>query len=112
MPKVLEKALNAKAIAKITKPGTYADGGGLGLRVDDRGYRRWVWRGQVNGKAIVRVRGLGVIPLSALPKPGKRLDGSGRPLRTVPWRAHLFPPNPRTVRGSRPSASVRLLSSN
>ena len=64
MPKVLEKALNAKAIAKITKPGTYADGGGLGLRVDERGYRRWVWRGQVNGKAIVR--GLGGYPTVSL----------------------------------------------
>ena len=60
MPKVLDKALNAKTIAAITKPGTYADGGGLSLRIDAKGYRRWIWRGQVSGKAIVR--GLGGYP--------------------------------------------------
>ena len=60
MPKVLDKALNAKTIVTITKPGTYADGGGLSLRIDAKGYRRWIWRGQVSGKAIVR--GLGGYP--------------------------------------------------
>ena len=29
MPKVLNRVLNAKTIATLTKPGTYADGGGL-----------------------------------------------------------------------------------
>ena len=60
MPKVLDRALNAKTIATLTKPGTYADGGGLSLRIDAKGYRRWIWRGQVNGKATVR--GLGGYP--------------------------------------------------
>ena len=60
MPKTLDKALNAKTIATLTKPGTYADGNGLSLRVDGKGYRRWIWRGMVNSKAIVR--GLGGYP--------------------------------------------------
>ena len=64
MPKTLEKALTARTISTLTKPGTYADGNGLALRVDDKGYRRWVWRGQVNGKAIVR--GLGGYPTISL----------------------------------------------
>ena len=64
MPKTLEKALNAKTIAGLTKAGTYADGGGLALRIDDRGYRRWIWRGQVDGKSVVR--GLGGFPAVSL----------------------------------------------
>ena len=77
MPKVLNRVLNAKTIATLTKPGTYADGGGLSFRIDDRGYRRWIWRGRVNGKAIVR-GGWGVILPSRSQRPGKQLPGFGR----------------------------------
>ena len=77
MPKVLNRVLDAKTIATLTKPGTYADGGGLSFRIDYRGYRRWIWRGRVNGKAIVR-GGWGVILPSRSQRPGKQLPGFGR----------------------------------
>ena len=64
MPKTLERALNAQAIPKLTEPGTYADGNGLALKIDARGNRRWVWRGQVNGKASMK--GLGRFPQISL----------------------------------------------
>ena len=37
MPKRLVNALNPKTVASLTKPGSYADGGGLELRVDAKG---------------------------------------------------------------------------
>lgn len=40
----LHKALTAKGVAAETKPGRYADGGGLYLVVDDSGHKRWVLR--------------------------------------------------------------------
>lgn len=64
MPKVLKNALNPKTVNSLSKPGTYADGSGLALKVDDRGNRRWVWRGKVNGKAAMR--GLGSYPAVSL----------------------------------------------
>ena len=64
MPKTLEKALDARTIAKLTTPGTYADGNGLALRIDGQGYRRWIWRGTASGKAAVR--GLGGYPAISL----------------------------------------------
>ena len=39
MPKRLVNALNPKTVASLTKPGSYADGGGLELRVDAKGAR-------------------------------------------------------------------------
>ena len=64
MPKKLEHALTPRAIAKLTDPGLYADGAGLGLKIDNRGNRRWVWRGQVGGRAAMR--GLGSYPAVSL----------------------------------------------
>lgn len=64
MPKKLHNALNPKTVAALTVPGTYADGGGLALRVDNRGNRRWIWRGTVDGKAAMR--GLGSYPAVSL----------------------------------------------
>ena len=49
MPKRLHQALNPKTVATLTRPGQYADGNGLALKVDNRGNRRWVQRLTVGG---------------------------------------------------------------
>ena len=64
MPKTLERALNAQTLPKLTESGTYADGNGLALKIDARGNKRWLWRGQVNGRAAMR--GLGSYPTVSL----------------------------------------------
>ena len=73
MPKTLERALNARAIPKLSDAGTYADGNGLALKVDAKGNRRWVWRGQVNGKATMK--GLGSFPEVSLKDARKAATG-------------------------------------
>ena len=73
MPKVLERALNAQAIPKLTEAGTYADGNGLALKIDARGNKRWLWRGQVNGRAAMR--GLGSFPEVSLKDARKAATG-------------------------------------
>ena len=93
MPKVLNRALNAKTIATLTKPGTYADGGGLSFRIDDRGHRRWIWRGWVNGKAIVR--GLGGYP--AVPLAEARKAAAGVRADVEAGTLEGAPPAPETV---------------
>jgi hypothetical protein len=45
-----EKALNVLAIRAIEKPGRYADGNGLYLKVDPSGAKRWELRTVVRGK--------------------------------------------------------------
>ena len=72
MPKVLERALSAQAIPKLTE-GLHADGAGLALKVDVKGNRRWVWRGQVNGRAAMR--GLGSYPEVSLKDARKAAQG-------------------------------------
>jgi integrase len=52
-----ERLLTAREVASATKPGRYADGGGLYLAVSDGGRRRWVWQFQWRGKT--REMGLG-----------------------------------------------------
>ena len=87
MPKTLEKALSAKTIATLTKPGTYADGSGLALRIDDKGFRRWIWRGKVNGKAVVRgLGGYPAVPLAEARKAAARVraDAKAGQLEGVP----------------------------
>lgn len=49
--------LSAMAITKKTKPGTYADGGGLWLQVTESGSKSWSFRFMLNGRA--REMGLG-----------------------------------------------------
>ena len=73
MPKTLERALNAQAISKLTEAGTYADGNGLALKIDARGNRRWVWRGQAGGVAVMR--GLGSYPEVSLKDARKAATG-------------------------------------
>ena len=79
MPKALDRALDARTIAKLTKPGTYADGGGLSIRIDDKGYRRWIWRGQVNGKSVVRgLGGFPAVPLAEARKAATRVRADAK----------------------------------
>ena len=73
MPKVLERALSAQTLPKLTEPGTYADGNGLALKIDTRGNKRWLWRGQVNGRAAMR--GLGSFPEVSLKDARKAATG-------------------------------------
>ena len=54
-----DKALNVLAIRAIDKPGRYADGNGLYLKVDASGAKRWELRTVVRGKRCDR--GLGGI---------------------------------------------------
>jgi integrase len=49
--------LTALKVARATKPGLYADGGGLYLQVTSSGARSWLFRFSLNGKA--RAMGLG-----------------------------------------------------
>jgi hypothetical protein len=79
MPKTLEKALSTKTITTLTKPGTFSDGGGLALRIDDKGFRRWIWRGKVNGKAVVRgLGGYPAVPLAEARKAAARVRADAK----------------------------------
>lgn len=49
--------LDAVAVTKTTKPGLYADGGGLYLQVTESGLKTWVYRFMLNGRR--RDMGLG-----------------------------------------------------
>jgi integrase len=51
------KPLSARRVATERRPGMYADGGGLYLRVADAGSRGWIYRYQLAGKR--REMGLG-----------------------------------------------------
>lgn len=57
-------ALTAVKVRKLTKPGSYADGNGLYLKVDESGARRWIQRLTINGKR--RELGLGSARLVTL----------------------------------------------
>ena len=63
---VSNKRLSANFVKNITKAGKYFDGGGLGLclRVDARGYKRWVQRIRIFGRQ--RDLGLGSPPVISL----------------------------------------------
>lgn len=52
-----EKRLTAKQVVGATAPGSYADGGGLTLEVDESGRRRWIFRYRFGAKR--RHMGLG-----------------------------------------------------
>ena len=54
-----EKRLTAKQATEQTKPGRYADGGGLYLDVDAEKRRRWLWRYTLAGRT--REMGLGAL---------------------------------------------------
>ena len=60
MPKMKQSGLTTAQVKSMVKPGVYADGGGLYLKVLDTGARRWVYRGRLNGQPVAR--GLGGFP--------------------------------------------------
>lgn len=55
-----EKLLTARQIAALTAPGMHADGGGLYLRIDERGRKSWIFRYMITGKR----RDMGLGPVS------------------------------------------------
>ena len=57
-------ALSATFVRMVKEPGTYSDGNGLNLRVDESGAKRWVQRVTINGKR--RNMGLGTYPSVSL----------------------------------------------
>jgi integrase len=59
-----DKALTAVRIRSLSKPGRYADGGGLYLVVDDSGAKRWSLRVVVQGRR--RELGLGGLSVVSL----------------------------------------------
>lgn len=59
-----EKALSARFVETVTKPGKYFDGHGLFLRVAPNGARQWVQRITIHGKRCEL--GLGSPPVVAL----------------------------------------------
>jgi len=56
--------LTAVGVEKAKKPGLYADGGGLYLRVTKEGAKNWIFRFMLNRKA--RSMGLGPVSLYGL----------------------------------------------
>lgn len=61
MPRLLNKLSQLK-IVKTTKPGLYADGGGLYLQITAAGVKSWLFRYMRAGKA----RGMGLGPLHTI----------------------------------------------
>lgn len=39
-----EKLLSARTVATLVKPGMHSDGGGLYLRIDEKGRKSWILR--------------------------------------------------------------------
>src|SRR5215831_9271229 len=65
--------LTALKVEKVKKPGMYADGAGLYLRVTAEGTKNWVYRLMLNGRP--RWMGLGPLALYGLQEArGKALD--------------------------------------
>ena len=64
MPRIKVKALSGSWVRRATKPGVYADGFGLTLRIDARGNKRWVQRLTI--KRRQRNMGLGPWPRVSL----------------------------------------------
>jgi integrase len=62
--------LSARSVATLTNPGRHADGGGLYLRIDPAGAKRWVflWERKSVGKRVQREAGLGSVHAVALVK--------------------------------------------
>ena len=82
--------LNARKVETLTKPGRYADGGNLYLRISPNGGKRWMFFYRFGGNA--GTWGLGVPPRagSLWPRPGRRpmlpepFSGQG-PIRWPSW---------------------------
>ena len=50
MPAVKHNALTAARVRTLKEPGSFSDGNGLTLRIDDLGNKAWFLRVTVNGK--------------------------------------------------------------
>lgn len=61
MPRAINK-LSQLTVTKTTKPGLYADGGGLYLQITSAGVKSWLFRYMRGGKA----RGMGLGPLHTI----------------------------------------------
>jgi hypothetical protein len=60
-----DKALNVVGIKALKKPGRYADGNGLYLKIDESGAKRWELRTVVRGKRCdIGLGGLKVVTLA------------------------------------------------
>ena len=79
MPKRRHNGLDPKAVVSLAAPGTYADGNGLTLKIDNKGNRRWIWRGTVSGKAAMR--GLGSYPAVSLAEARKAAAATTQTVR-------------------------------
>jgi hypothetical protein len=88
---VLKKfnALTARTVATLKKPGQHADGGGLYLKIDISGAKRWVfmWERKVGDRRVQREAGLGSIHTVPLAKAREKaasyraiLDDGGDPI--------------------------------
>ena len=75
-----QKALSDAFVRTVTKPGLYADGNGLNLRVDKSGSRRWVQRLVIQGRN--RTLGLGGYPLVSLAEAREQAFANRRLART------------------------------
>ena len=64
MPKLLTNALSATFVLRHTTPGRYADGNGLYLLIDPKGFKRWLLRTSVAGRRVDM--GLGSLRLKSL----------------------------------------------
>ena len=62
--------LTALKVDKAKRPGMYADGGGLYLRVTQSGTKNWVFRFMLNG----RPRWMGVGPLHTIGSPRHAIE--------------------------------------
>ncbi|CAG9203785.1 Phage integrase [Burkholderia vietnamiensis] len=61
MPRAINR-LSQLTVVKTTKPGLYADGGGLYLQITTAGVKSWLFRYMRNGKA----RGMGLGPVHTI----------------------------------------------
>jgi len=73
------KALSATAVRTLKKPGSYADGNGLYLIVDDSGSKRWILRTVVQRKRRdIGLGGLSLVSLAEAREEAVRMRGIAR----------------------------------
>jgi integrase len=70
--------LSAREVATASKPGLYADGGNLYLKVDDGGAKSWIFRRDIGGRT--RKYGLGPTHTVSLADARKRAEEARRML--------------------------------
>src|SRR3974377_2203252 len=68
--------LTALKVEKANRPGMYADGSGLYLRVTKEGTKNWVYRFMLNGRP--RWMGIGPLALYSLQEPRGKAITAGR----------------------------------